>query len=155
MLVVQSDAYFIDFEGEPTRPLSQRRGKHSPYKDISGLLRSFEYAAAMAVSNVQQADHSIEAEQARQRVAERYISEARRALIQAYRLATASLASTWKKPEGPDAALALFSLEKAAYEVIYEATNRPAWIRVPLQGLSDLLSHLPETAKPLPDGEQS
>ena len=155
VLVVQSDAYFIDFEGEPTRPLSQRRGKHSPYKDISGLLRSFEYAAAMAVSNVQQADHSIEAEQARQRVAERYISEARRALIQAYRLATASLASTWKKPEGPDAALALFSLEKAAYEVIYEATNRPAWIRVPLQGLSDLLSHLPETAKPLPDGEQS
>ena len=50
--------------------------------------------------------------------------------------------------------VALFSLEKAAYEVIYEAANRPAWLRVPLQGLSDLLTHLPSTAKPLPDGEK-
>jgi len=50
--------------------------------------------------------------------------------------------------------LRLFSLEKAAYEIIYEAANRPAWLHVPLQGLSDLLSHLPSMAKPLPDGEQ-
>ena len=46
------------------------------------------------------------------------------------------------------------SLEKAAYEVIYEAANRPTWLRVPLQGLSELLAHLPGKAKPLPDGEK-
>ena len=154
VLVVQGDAYFIDFEGEPARSLTSRRSKHSPYKDLSGLLRSFDYAAAMAISNVQQADHSAEASEARQRVVKRYLNESRKALIDAYRLATASLAHAWKAPNGEEAALALFSLEKAAYEIIYEAANRPAWLPVPLQGLSDLLVHLPSTAKPLPDGEK-
>ncbi len=154
VLVVQGDAYFIDFEGEPARSLTSRRSKHSPYKDLSGLLRSFDYAAAMAISNVQQADHSAEASEARQRVVKRYLNESRKALIDAYRRATASLAHTWKAPNGEEAALALFSLEKAAYEIIYEAANRPAWLPVPLQGLSDLLVHLPSTAKPLPDGEK-
>ena len=154
VLVVQGDAFFIDFEGEPSRSLKDRRAKHSPYKDVSGLLRSFDYAGAMAISNVQQADHSSEADDARQRVVERYINDARHALIDAYRLATASLSPEWISPRGEDAALALMSLEKAAYEVIYEAANRPTWLRVPLQGLSELLAHLPGKAKPLPDGEK-
>lgn len=154
VLVVQGDAYFIDFEGEPARSLQSRRARHSPYKDLSGLLRSFEYAAAMAVSNVQQADLSAEADAARQNVVQRYLKDSRKALIQAYRRATANLAHTWKEPNGEDAALALFSLEKAAYEIIYEAANRPAWLHVPLQGLSDLLSHLPGTARPLSEGDK-
>ena len=154
VLVVQGDAFFIDFEGEPSRSLAERRAKHSPYKDVSGLLRSFDYAGAMAISNVQQADHSPEADEARQRVVQRYLNDARHALIDAYRLATASLNFQMKSPRGQESALALMSLEKAAYEVIYEAANRPAWLRVPLQGLSELLAHLPSRAKPLPDGEK-
>ena len=154
VLVVQGDAYFIDFEGEPARTLQERRSKHSPYKDVSGLLRSFNYAAALAVSNVQQADHSAAADVARQRVVERYISESQDALVRAYRQATASLDQDWKVPGGQEAALTLFSLEKAAYEVIYEAANRPEWLRVPLHGLSALLSHVVRVPKPLPNGEQ-
>jgi len=141
VLVIKGDAYLIDFEGEPARPLHERRGKHSPYKDVSGVLRSFDYAAAMAI-NVHNFDSTAAADAARVRVTERYLSEARTAFVDAYRLAAASLAHAWQDPEGEDAALALFGLEKAAYEVAYEAENRPTWLPVPLHGLYGLLSGL-------------
>ncbi|WP_434563454.1 maltose alpha-D-glucosyltransferase [Pseudomonas sp. R1-6] len=141
VLVIKGDAYLIDFEGEPARPLHERRGKHSPYKDVSGVLRSFDYAAAMAVQ-LHTVDSTADADAARKRVADRYLTEARQAFVQAYRLAAASLAHEWKDAEGEDAALALFGLEKAAYEVAYEAENRPAWLPVPLHGLYGLLSGL-------------
>jgi maltose alpha-D-glucosyltransferase/alpha-amylase len=141
VLVIKGDAYLIDFEGEPARPLHERRGKHSPYKDVSGVLRSFDYAAAMAI-NVHNVDNTADAHAARQRVADRYLNEAKQAFVDAYRLAAASLAHAWQDPEGEDAALALFGLEKAAYEVAYEAENRPTWLPVPLHGLYGLLSGL-------------
>jgi maltose alpha-D-glucosyltransferase/alpha-amylase len=141
VLVIKGDAYLIDFEGEPARPLSERRGKHSPYKDVSGVLRSFDYAAAMAI-NVQNVDNTAQARAARQRVADRYLNDAKLAFVDAYRLAAASLAHAWQDPEGEDASLALFGLEKAAYEVAYEAENRPTWLPVPLHGLFGLLSGL-------------
>jgi len=141
VLVIKGDAYLIDFEGEPARPLRERRGKHSPYKDVSGVLRSFDYAAAMTI-NVHNVDNTDEAQAARHRVAERYLIEAKQAFVDAYRLAAASLAHAWQDPEGEDAALALFGLEKAAYEVAYEAENRPTWLPVPLHGLYGLLSGL-------------
>jgi len=140
VLVVKGDAYLIDFEGEPARPLDERRGKYSPFKDVSGVLRSFDYAAAMAVRNAQSVDSSAEAAAARQRVAETYLPQAREAFIAGYRLATAELGHAWKDPQGEAAALELFTLEKAAYEVAYEAENRPAWLPVPLRGLHGLLS---------------
>jgi len=140
MLVVQGDAYLIDFEGEPARPLEERRAKYSPYKDVGGVLRSFDYAAAMAVRNVQSTDASDEAALARQRVAKRYLAEARQAFIGAYDLATQAVPHQWQNPEGARAALDLFSLEKAAYEIAYEAENRPSWLAVPLHGLFGLLS---------------
>jgi maltose alpha-D-glucosyltransferase/alpha-amylase len=141
VLVIKGDAYLIDFEGEPARPLPERRGKHSPYKDVSGVLRSFDYAAAMTI-NVHNVDNTDQAQAARQRVGDRYLSEAKQAFIHAYRLAAATLGHAWQDPEGEDAALALFGLEKAAYEVAYEAENRPGWLPVPLHGLYGLLSGL-------------
>ncbi|WP_263264634.1 maltose alpha-D-glucosyltransferase [Pseudomonas sp. RIT-PI-S] len=140
VLVVQGDAYLIDFEGEPARPLEERRGKYSPYKDVSGVLRSFDYAAAMAVRSAQAVDSSSQAGEARRHVAERYLGEARQAFIEAYGLASATLPHAWEDPEGERAALELFSLEKAAYEIAYEAENRPTWLAVPLHGLFGLLA---------------
>ncbi|MBA1228786.1 maltose alpha-D-glucosyltransferase [Pseudomonas viridiflava] len=139
VLVVKGDAYLIDFEGEPARALSERRAKHSPFKDVSGVLRSFDYAAAMAVRSAQSVDTSEEAAAARKRVASTYLSQAREAFIEGYRAATTEMAHAWKDTQGEDAALELFTLEKAAYEVIYEAENRPSWLAVPLQGLRGLL----------------
>ncbi|WP_263139814.1 maltose alpha-D-glucosyltransferase [Pseudomonas sp. RIT-PI-AD] len=142
VLVVQGDAYLIDFEGEPARPLAERRAKHSPLKDVTGVLRSIDYAAAMAMRNAQGADQSPEAQQARALISQTYRRDARNAFLEAYRLAAADLPHTWHERDGEGAALALFSLEKAAYEIVYEAAHRPTWIGVPLQGLVELLQHL-------------
>jgi maltose alpha-D-glucosyltransferase/alpha-amylase len=125
VLVIKGDAYLIDFEGEPARPLHERRGKHSPYKDVSGVLRSFDYAAAMTI-NVHNVDHC-RSGSGPHRVSDRYLREAREAFVDAYRPAAASLDHAWQI-QGEDAALALFGLEKAAYEVAYEAENRPTWL---------------------------
>lgn len=142
ILVAHGDAYFIDFEGEPSRPLEQRRGKVSPFKDVAGVLRSFEYAAAMTMRNAQVSDSSPEADQARRSIADSYRQSARRVFLEAYRQATADLPHTWRDADGAEAALALFSLDKTAYEVAYEAENRPAWLPVPLQGLAAMAQQL-------------
>ncbi|MCY1447045.1 Maltokinase [compost metagenome] len=140
VLVVQGDAYLIDFEGEPARPLEERRARHSPYKDVSGVLRSFDYAAAMVLRSASSVDLSESARQARQRVARRYLHQARHAFVEAYGLATAAMPHAWEHADGERAALELFSLEKAAYEILYEAENRPSWLAVPLHGLHGLTS---------------
>ncbi|HGM5579770.1 TPA: maltose alpha-D-glucosyltransferase [Pseudomonas putida] len=140
VLVVQGDAYLIDFEGEPARPLDERRAKHSPYKDVSGVLRSFDYAAAMILRSASAVDLSDAARQARQRVARQYLHQSRHAFVEAYGLATAAIPHAWQHAEGERAALELFCLEKAAYEVTYEADNRPGWLAVPLHGLHGLIS---------------
>ncbi|MCT8166907.1 MULTISPECIES: maltose alpha-D-glucosyltransferase [unclassified Pseudomonas] len=140
VLVVQGDAYLIDFEGEPSRPLEERRARHSPYKDVSGVLRSFDYAAAMVLRSASAVDLSEPARQARQRVARQYLHQARHAFVEAYGLATAALPHAWQQAEGERAALELFCLEKAAYEITYEAENRPSWLAVPLHGLHGLIS---------------
>lgn len=142
VLVVQDDAYFIDFEGEPSRSLEERRAKLSPLKDVAGLLRSFEYAASMTQRNAQGSDISAEADDARRRIAENYRQSARSIFLQAYRQAAAELPHAWREAEGAEAALALFNLEKTSYEIAYEAENRPAWLSVPLQGLSEIAQQL-------------
>jgi len=139
VLVVQGDAYLIDFEGEPARSLAERRSKHSPFKDVSGVLRSFDYAAAVAMRNAQSIDTSAEADAARRVVVECYQSNARAAFLTAYSLAAAELPHVWQETDGEAAALELFTLEKAVYEITYEVENRPTWLCVPLNGLARLL----------------
>ncbi len=141
VLVVQGDAYLIDFEGEPSRTLAERRARHSPYKDVSGVLRSIDYAAEMAKSNAQCVDCSPEADQARRRIAELYRANAREAFLAAYRQASADIGHGWGAG-GEEAALALFGLEKTAYEILYEAAHRPAWLGLPLRGLAELAQQL-------------
>ncbi len=142
VLVVQGDACFIDFEGEPSRTLDERRAKLSPFKDVSGILRSFEYAAAMTLRGAQSSDTSKEADQARRRIAAEYQQRALALFLEGYREAAADLPHAWREPNGADAALMLFTLEKTAYEVAYEAENRPAWLSVPLAGLAFLAQQL-------------
>ncbi|MCY1260592.1 1,4-alpha-glucan branching enzyme GlgB [compost metagenome] len=141
VLVVQGDAYFIDFEGDPARPLEQRRLRHSPYRDVTGLLRSFDHAA-MATRSLQGVDTSAEAAAACQRIAHEYRAASRTALLDAYRLAAAGIPHEWHARDGESAALALFSLEQAAGEILHASEHDPEMLEVPMQGLLELARHL-------------
>jgi len=140
-LVAQGDVIFIDFEGEPARPLSERRARSSPLRDVAGMLRSFDYAAAtiIAAGGAGQDDTVL----ARKRsIVERFRLNANQAFLGAYQEASSPIAHQWKQTHSERDLLNLFLLEKAAYEICYEAANRPAWLNVPLFGLAQLLSRL-------------
>ena len=147
VLVVAGDAYFIDFEGEPSRTMAERRERQSPLKDVAGMLRSFDYAAAMAIRDAQSTDESREAETARRSTAALYLEKTRTAFQNAYCEAAADLPHAWTVCHGPDAALALFRIEKAAYEILYEASFRQEWLDVPMQGLMEIAQHYLEPAR--------
>jgi trehalose synthase-fused probable maltokinase len=114
----------IDFEGEPSRPLAQRREKRSPLRDVAGMLRSFDYARNAALrafgapSPAQVAIATAWYVSVREAFLETYLSAAR----QYPRLL----------PDDISAPLAALELEKAAYEVVYELNNRPDWLPIPL-----------------------
>jgi maltose alpha-D-glucosyltransferase/alpha-amylase len=125
VLVTGSDVMLIDFEGEPARPLTERRAKDLPLRDVAGVLRSFDYAAALALRNLPAGAESDEL-----RTGERYArfrEHAVAAFLQGYYGS--------EDGAGQDPLLPILLLEKAAYELSYEAANRPDWIDVPLEGL--------------------
>jgi maltose alpha-D-glucosyltransferase/alpha-amylase len=144
VLVVGGDAFFIDFEGEPERTMAERRERQSPLKDVAGILRSFDYAAAMAIRDAQSTDESPEAEKARRTIASVYLLQTRMAFKDAYCEAATGLPHAGEVCTGFDAALALFQIEKAAYEILYERHFRPDWLEVPLQGLTEISQALME-----------
>ncbi|RZJ00805.1 MAG: alpha-amylase, partial [Haliea sp.] len=130
VLVSSGDVFLVDFEGEPAKPLEERRAKASPWRDVAGLLRSFDYAAAFAARS--DADHNIASG-----LFSQYLDASSSAFLDAYRQAMPEAAG-----RGAEELLQLFTLQKAAYEVCYEAANRPTWIGVPLQGLARLAATL-------------
>ncbi|CDN46718.1 Maltose alpha-D-glucosyltransferase [Neorhizobium galegae bv. orientalis str. HAMBI 540] len=142
ILVSEGDAYIIDFEGEPTRDLEERRAKTNPLRDVAGLLRSLSYLAASAdldreiVSEVDDARH-------RELVA-RFIEMAEPAFLEAYFEATENSKELRIPREARGRILDLFLLEKAAYEIAYEVRSRPHWLPLPLAGFSAIASRLLE-----------
>jgi len=135
ILVSGEDAIFIDFEGEPARPLEERRGKASPLRDVAGVLRSFDYAAAMVGRNEQASPHVSGAR--REDFLERFRADAAEAFLSAYRETVLAAGGALSLE-----LLDMFLIEKAAYEIAYEAANRPAWLDVPLGGLFALAQRL-------------
>jgi maltose alpha-D-glucosyltransferase/alpha-amylase len=114
----------IDFEGEPSRPLEQRRVKRSPLRDVAGMLRSFDYARTAAL-RVGDAD-----DPRRVRTASEWHSAARQVFLDEY----VTVAGEYPRLVPPDVGVPLgaLELEKAAYEVLYELNNRPDWLPIPL-----------------------
>jgi len=141
VLVANHDFVIVDFEGEPSRPLAERRAKHSPLRDVAGMLRSFDYSAAVAL---REATRNEPADRARlQPYAQAWRAAAGKAFLDSY-FATVSAPKARARVQPADASSAqplldLFVIEKALYEVRYEIASRPDWVGVPLAGLTAML----------------
>ncbi|MES2832926.1 MAG: maltose alpha-D-glucosyltransferase [Pseudomonadota bacterium] len=143
ILVSQGDVYLVDFEGEPAKPIDARREKASPLRDVAGLLRSFDYAAAFAIRSGS-TDVGQDAATRCGELMDRFVPRASAAFLGAYHAAIgATITGTTAASTGqPSDLLQFFIIEKAAYEICYEAANRPTWIGVPLQGLASIVEAL-------------
>jgi len=128
MLVANGDIYIIDFEGEPARPVQERRAKTSPLRDVAGVIRSLDYAAGVVRRR------SLASQAPYDAFLDTFCQRAGLAFVTRY-------ADTVGGVMDGDL-LKLFLIEKAAYEVCYEAANRPGWLDVPLLGLARLAESL-------------
>jgi trehalose synthase-fused probable maltokinase len=127
----------IDFEGEPARPLPDRRRKHATLRDVAGMLRSFNYAVhAVARERATEGPAPLLEwlgrweDAARRRFLDGYVTAVSKSAVRLVPTTAAALAQ----------ACAVFELEKACYEFRYELNNRPDWIAIPLAGISRLLT---------------
>jgi maltokinase len=128
----ENDWVILDFEGEPARPLLERRRKRSPLRDVAGMLRSFAYAASAAeLLNGTPAPEGWELE-ARTQFLEGYLETVDPALLPAGTLAIERL-------------LTVFELEKSVYELRYELDNRPDWVVIPVAGIQRLIEQAAAT----------
>jgi maltose alpha-D-glucosyltransferase/alpha-amylase len=130
---LRTDAGFVilDFEGEPARPVAERRRKQCVLVDVAGMLRSLDYAVHTALSPTGTPSPA----------GERWVRRASAAFLEGYREGIARV-PTRLLPASPSAfaqALSVFELDRALYEVRYELDNRPGWLGIPLRGLARLL----------------
>jgi len=133
VLVANGDVFIIDFEGEPAKPVAQRRAKNHRLRDVAGMLRSFDYAAAV-MKRKSLASQAHVGDASRDAFLQTFVERATQCFLAGYHEAFPS-----QDAERDQNLLRLFLIEKAAYEVAYEAANRPGWIDVPLHGLTQLL----------------
>ncbi len=114
----------VDFEGEPAKPLVERRRPDSPWRDVAGMLRSFDYAAQVAARDDRPDDFAAAD-------ATDWTARNQQAFLHGY---------TGGEPLDPLAAALLraYEADKAVYEVVYETRNRPAWVGIPLAALRRL-----------------
>jgi trehalose synthase-fused probable maltokinase len=121
-LYTQNDWTLLDFEGEPARPLNERRQKRSPLRDVASMLRSFSYATwAVKLQRGLEAPTDFE-ERARSAYLDAYLATVDPALLPAGHAQVANLLKT-------------FEMEKVLYELQYELDNRPDWVPIPVAGI--------------------
>ncbi len=131
---LRTDAGFVilDFEGEPARPVAERRRKQCVLVDVAGMLRSLDYAVHTAVSPTGVPSPA----------GERWVQRANASFLEGYleEIARVPVRLLPRSPAASTRALSVFELDRALYEVRYELDNRPAWLGIPLRGLARLLA---------------
>ncbi len=142
VLYTGKDFVIIDFEGEPARPLSERRIKRSPLRDVAGMLRSFHYAV-YTVLLAQEAQGTVapqpEIQTSRASWAQLWHLWVSARFLKSYRDAASRALFLPRSSEELQVLLDAYILEKAVYELSYELNNRPEWVRIPLSGILQLL----------------
>lgn len=131
----EGDFQIIDFEGEPARPLAERRERNSALRDVAGMLRSFAYAAATLAA--EQGGPAVTGVVERRAAA--WEQGARDAFLRGY-LRGWEASFLPKTPARIDAVRELFETEKVFYELSYELNNRPDWVWIPIAGAAALRS---------------
>jgi maltose alpha-D-glucosyltransferase/alpha-amylase len=134
------DFVIIDFEGEPALPLSERRLKHSPLRDVAGMVRSFDYAAWTGLDNyVKRGGLQNESRPKFQPWLRLWQEAVSSVYLHTYRKMTEKSDLLPLSDEELFVMLPAYLLHKALYEVGYELNNRPGWLRIPLLGILQLL----------------
>lgn len=137
VLLTENDFVIIDFEGEPIRPIVERRRKHSPLRDVAGMLRSFSYAGAVAL-----AEGTAERPLDRERLLphlRHWQRVSTDAFVGGYREAAADCRASPADAGDFSRLTRLFMIEKALYELRYELDHRLDWVAIPIDGLLSLL----------------
>ncbi len=140
VLRVANNWMVLDFEGEPGRPVEERRRPSSPLRDVAGMTRSFHYAAGMALREWPVPDDELRV------LADAWAVRSVNAFLSGY----ASVDEAHRLlPAGRgarDALLSVFELDKAVYEVAYELSHRPDLVDLPIRAVEDLLDseYLPD-----------
>ncbi|MBX3192591.1 MAG: putative maltokinase [Labilithrix sp.] len=144
VLFTGDDFALVDFEGEPARTMEERKAKRSPLVDVAGMIRSFHYASSSALRA-----HPVSSPPAPAATASpaeltawatRWQRDASAAFLRGWRAAVIDTIVMPANPAATTVLLDLFLVEKAIYEAHYELDNRPDWIDIPLEGLSELLT---------------
>ncbi|SUS04413.1 Maltokinase (fragment) [uncultured Defluviicoccus sp.] len=141
VVVAGTDFYVLDFEGEPLHGLERRRAKSSPLRDVAGMVRSFDYAGNTAANKRKSPAASGEGAALERATIARWRTTTTTRFLAAYRAAVEGCLSVPQDDAAFAAAVDAFVLEKALYEVCYEAANRPDWLGIPLAGIARLLDN--------------
>ncbi|MEP6654659.1 MAG: putative maltokinase [Myxococcales bacterium] len=138
VLVRGDDFVIIDFEGEPARPLSERRAKSSPVRDVMGMVRSFDYAPEVVLRDPAFAESHAGDAAALQVWATLWKQEVTAAYVGAYLATVKGAPFLPTDPHQLSLLLRFHEMEKVIYEIGYEVNNRPDWVEIPLRGLATL-----------------
>ncbi|WP_138992412.1 putative maltokinase [Larkinella sp. C7] len=140
VLATGNDFVIIDFEGEPESSISERKIKHSPLKDVAGMIRSYHYAVSAKLFGSTETA-GIEPDHL-QRVSERWFKLIRDTYMDAYLETVGSPHPLFKNSNEVNFLLLVYLLEKAVYELGYEISYRPAWVKIPLKGIMDVIREI-------------
>ncbi len=136
LLYTGKDFVILDFEGEPARPLSDRKMKRSPLRDVAGMMRSFQYAAYSALWQPAMRQEDVPF---LERWADLWYREMSSVFLQGYLNTTAGAIFIPKNSDDLQIIVESYLLDKAVYEIGYELNNRPSWVLIPVRGIKQIL----------------